>query len=151
MDYALSILFAFAVAATLGGLLKLSRKRAREKAATVDEEVLYEARSVPVRVMLDHDMLGGPAAGKINRADADLILTAKRIVVATHHGRVLEIRKDQGGSVRSTGPGRLVLEGVRMRPSGDSKVRIECHLPESEVWADKAAKILSTSRSALAG
>ncbi|HJN75469.1 MAG TPA: hypothetical protein QGF58_16185 [Myxococcota bacterium] len=151
MSYALSILFAFAVAATLAGLLKLSRKRARENAATVDEALLLEARAVPARVFLDHDILGGPTAGKINRAAADLVLTAQRLVVATHQGRILELRKDQGGSVRSTGPGRLVIEGVRMRSGGNSKVRIELHLMESEDWARSAAAALATSKSALAG
>lgn len=150
MSYVLSVLFAFAVAATLGGLLKLSRTRSRQKAATVDEDVLLDARSVPARVIVDHDVLGGPVAGKINRADADLVLTAKRLIVATHHGRILELRKDQGGSVRSTGPGRLVIEGTRPRAEGDSKVRIELHTLEAEKWAGRAAAVLQTSKSALA-
>lgn len=150
MSYVLSGVVALVVAIALMSLVNLNRKRTRTRAATVDEPVVMEVRGVPARVFVDASVLAGPAAGKLNRAQADIVLTEARLLVATHQGRLLELAAGAGGSVRCTGPGRLVIEGERKRVSGPSKVRIEVLTADAEAWARRAEAALGTSRSALA-
>ena len=70
-------------------------------------------------------LLGGPKSMSINSTRADLSMSDARLVVSTHHGRVLELTRDQPGSVRCTGPRRLVIEGARQRADGPMSVRAE--------------------------
>jgi hypothetical protein len=148
---ALSALLVFVAAIGLGFALQLSRKRARAEATRIEgEPVVLETRGVTARVFVDQTMLAGPQAGKVNRAPADLILTPERLLVATHQGRLLELKKGSGGSVRCTGPGRLVLEGRKPRAKAEMKIRVEVLTDKAEQFASRAHELLQTSRSAVA-
>ena len=126
-------------------LISYSRKRRREHASDVPEHLVMKmARGVSSRVFVGEDVLDGPKAGVINRSPADLILTADRLIVATRHGRVLEIKANGDGAVRCTGPRRLVIEGTRLRKSGKMPVRVELIVDEAEEWQALAAERLGT-------
>ncbi len=131
----------------LGGfLMQASRKRRRTRAAQPreGEEVVMAAEGLSSRVYVDKDLLGGPTAGGVNRAHANLMLTQDRLVVSTHHGRLLELTSGSGGSVRNTGPNRLVIEGSL----GQVKIRVEALCDQAEQWARAAEQAIQTSRSA---
>ncbi len=134
------------VAASLVGLGLVSawvRRHRRVKAADIpDGLVRKQARKVPARVFVDKDVVGGPQAGRTNRSQADLVMTEGRLLVATHQGRVLELTRRNPGSVRCTGPRRLILEGERIQKKGVMKVRVELICDEAQAWADLAAEEL---------
>ncbi len=132
----------------MGLLTATLRRRNRVRASAVPpDQVLREARGIPARVFVDRDVLGGPQARRTNRSKADLVLTQGRLLVATHHGRVLELTPPHPGSVRCTGPKRLVLEGNRLRKEGLLKVRVELICHDAEAWVDLAERELGASRS----
>ena len=146
----LAIILSFAILAGFGGLMTLGRRQRRRRASQVpDHEVVKIARGVPARVFVDQDVLEGPRKGVINRSPADLVLTADRLIIATRHGRVLELTKANPGSVRCTGPRRLIIEGERLRKSGSMKVRLELIVDDAEVWAAMTVERLESARSAM--
>jgi len=146
----LAILLSFAILAGLAGAMTLSRRQRRLRASRVpDNEVVKIARGVPARLFVDQDVLDGPRKGIINRSPADLVLTASRLIVATRHGRVLELTRANPGSVRCTGPRRLIIEGERLRKQGSMKVRLELIVDEAELWSAMAAERLESARSAV--
>lgn len=146
MSTILALLVVFGMVLGAGGVVAVSRNRRRARAATVPqgETLLREARDCGSRVFVSSDVIGGPSADKINRSPADLVLTDKRLLVATRHGRVLEITAGSGGSVRCTGPRRLVIEGERPQKDGVMHVRAELIVPDAEVWAALASEQLQT-------
>jgi hypothetical protein len=144
----ISLGLVFALACLGGGGVHLFRQRNRRRASTVreGEQVILRADAVSARIYVDKDLLGGPSSGGINRAQTDLVLTRDRLLVATHQGRLLELTPQTGGSVRNTGPNRLVIEG--QQPGQGVKVRIELLTDQAEQWASAAEDALKTSRSA---
>ena len=146
MSTLLAVAVVFAMVLGAGGLVTLSRNRRRALAGAVPrgETLVREARNCGSRVFVSSDVIGGPSADRINRSPADLLLTEKRLVVATRHGRVLEITAGSKGSVRCTGPKRLVIEGERPQKEGVMHVRAELIVPDAEVWAALAAEQLQT-------
>lgn len=146
----LAILLSLLILAGLGGLMSLSRQQRRRRASQVpDHEVVKIARGVPARLYVDHDVLDGPRKGVINRSPADLVLTPTRLIIATRHGRVLELTKANPGSVRCTGPRRLIIEGERLRKQGTMKVRLELIVDDAESWSAMAAERLESALSAV--
>lgn len=131
--------------------LGISRNVKRKQAAKVPagEQAKLEAKRVNARVMVDRSLLGGPVAGKINAMTADLVLTDKRLVVATHQGRVLELMAGKGGSVKCTGPMRLVIEGTRPMAKGELKVRVEAVVDGADRWANQAREHLGTEHAVM--
>ena len=81
---------------------------------------------------------------------ADLSLSDARLLIATHHGRVLELTREQPGAVRCTGPRRLVIEGARQRADGPMSVRAELIVDDAERWAEEAAARIGARQIALA-
>jgi hypothetical protein len=71
-----------------------------------------------------------------------MVLSEQRLILATGHGRVLEISAERPGSVRCTGPRRLVIEG--QHPSGRAEVRAEMAIDDAEGW-QQAAEALQAS------
>ena len=140
MNMLLSAVLLFAALVLVGGLLHGYRKIRRDRGARVpaDEEVVLEVDQVSVRLYVNRSIPGGPSAPG-GRDRARLVLTDKRLLLCTGHGRVLEIHGEQGGSVRSTGPGRLVIEG--MHPSGRADVRAELTVQDAEQWQAAAAHL----------
>lgn len=124
------------VAALLAvGLLQRVRSWQRATAARLEEgqPVRRSARSVPARLMVERGITGGPPGGGVNVLRADLTLGETIFVLATHHGRVLEISAARPGTATTTGPRRLVVEGTH--PSGASRVRAELIIDDPEGWA----------------
>ncbi len=146
MSTIVALLVVFGMVLGAGGLVAVSRNRRRARAGSVPEgdTLLREARDCGSRVFVSTDVIGGPSADRINRSPADLVLTDKRLLVATRHGRVLEITVGAPGSVRCTGPRRLVIEGERPQRDGVMHVRAELIVPDAEVWAALAAEQLQT-------
>lgn len=133
---AIAIVFGFLAVAR--GITEYGRRRRRLQASRIpDDLVVKMVRGVGARVFVDKDMIDGPKAGVINNTPADLVLCADRLIVATRHGRILELTPG-AGSVRCTGPRRLVIEGERLRKHGPMKVRIEALVDDAEQWAELA-------------
>ena len=142
----ISAALVFTLACLGGFLVQVSRRRRRASGARPreGERVVMAAEGLSSRVFVDQDLLGGPSAGGINRTHADLLLTPERLVVSTHHGRLLELTSGSGGSVRNTGPNRLVIEGTL----GQVKIRVEALCDQAEQWSRAAEQAIHTSRSA---
>ena len=115
----ISIGLVFGLACLGGAAVHASRRSSRQKASRLmdGEKPLLRLDGVTARIYVDRDLLGGPTSDGVNRALADVVLTPRRLLVATHQGRLLELTQQTGGSVRNTGPNRLVIEGPRRGPS----------------------------------
>jgi hypothetical protein len=105
------------------------------------EGILREVRGVSMRVMVQGPhVLPGMNPAKANRTTGDLILTADRFLLASGRGTLADLRPWRGRrftSVRSTGPGRLIVEGDRPGPRGDlGGFRVELMLPDALAWVD---------------
>lgn len=136
-----------ALAIVLGALVGVNllarwiRSRRRDKAAVLPpgEAPLRTAEGVSARLFTDAQVAGGPKPGGYSQGDATLLLTARRLVLATEWGRAIEINADQPGELRWTGPTRVVLEGSH--PSGRAKVRAELILKDDQAWLDAAEQV----------
>ena len=128
--------------------LAASRKASRKSAARLreGEELLLKLLDQGADVTVERDLPTGLRKGK-TRVRLDMVLSSERLVIATHHGKLLEFT-GADGSVRSTGPSRLVLEGQRAEPVGATHVRVDIVTPTAIQWAEMAEEHLSTSRSA---
>ena len=75
-----------------------------------------------------------------NRTTGDLVLTADRFLLSSGRGTLADLRPERGRrftSVRSTGPGRLVIEGDRPGPQGQAGgFRIELMLADASQWVE---------------
>lgn len=141
MELVLSGLVVLALLTTIAGLLRLREARRRRLGSVPPSgaSVLREARSVPVRLFVERSVPGGPRGGGINRSPADLVLTEQELVVSTGKGRVLLINAGRQGKALSTGPQRLVLEGLH--PARDVKVRAELLVEDPAPWVAGVAAL----------
>ncbi|MED5369456.1 MAG: hypothetical protein VX899_00455 [Myxococcota bacterium] len=151
LDWILAGVVVLICAALASAGLRFGRKQKRRQAAALSkgETPVLQQLDVPARVYVDRTLLGGPVAGKINHLDTDILLTEGRLVVATHQGRLLEVLPGKDGSVRCTGPGRLVIEGMRPSAKEDILVRVEALVPTADQWAARAKELLGTRTSAV--
>lgn len=145
LGFSIGVVFGSVVVlgAAYRGMRALSRARAT--ALGPEEPALRRARGVTARVSMDEGRPGAPprASGTLTHADA--VLTARRLVVATHAGRLI----DAGGPglrVRCTGPQRLVIEAERPHAAGTRRVRVELLVPDAERWAQEAQERLGLER-----
>ena len=147
-----SALITFGIFSSFSGGLALYRRFRREAGARLPdgEALVKQVRGASARVFVERDVLGGPKSMSINSTRADLSMSDARLVVATHHGRVLELTRDQPGSVRCTGPRRLVIEGARQRGDGPMRVRAEVIVDDAERWVQEAAARLGAQQIAMA-
>lgn len=132
-SWILSILVVFVGMVAVAGLARWVRRR--ERAAAVDvgnQPVLREAVDVSVRLVVDHNAPGGLRAGTNYRSEGHLRLTPDRLLLATNHGRVLELTATSGGRVRAPGPRMMILEGPH--PSGRANVRVELVIDGERDW-----------------
>lgn len=105
------------------------------------DAVVRQERGVSMRVLVQGPhVLPGMNPSKANRTTGDLVLTADRFLLATGRGVVADLRPERGRrftSVRSTGPGRLVIEGDRPGPRGQpGGFRVELMLSDASAWVD---------------
>ena len=153
IDWILALVLVLACAAGASAALRFTRKKRRRACAKLPagEAPVLQQVDIPSRVYVDRTLLAGPVAGKINNMDADIILTEKRLLVSTHQGKLLELTQASTGSVRCTGPGRLVIEGSKPRADGEILVRVEALVATAETWSLRSAELLGTRRSAIPG
>lgn len=121
--------------ATMGGWLRWTRARRRARSGSLPDgvAVVRVDRALPSRIWVERDVAGGPQTDGVNRGAVDLILADGLLVVASHVGRVLEVRPDRPATATCTGPRRLVLEGSH--PSGITRTRVEVVVDDAEGWA----------------
>lgn len=133
----------------LGGAVQLSRAlgRARAAAPPPGEAVRRLARRATARVAADEIRPGAVPRPSGVLTHADVVLTSRRLIVATHEGRVLDADSARGLQVRCTGPGRLVIESERPSANGLRRLRLELALPEAELWAREAQELLGAGAS----
>ena len=137
----LSLLIVFGGLSLVATLFQVWRKSRRTRGAQLDggEAVVRELDDVSVRLYVNRSVPGGPRAPG-GRDRARVVLSERRLLIATGHGRVLELGEERPGSVRCTGPRRLVVEG--QHPSGRAEVRVEMTVDDAERWPAAACETL---------
>jgi hypothetical protein len=139
---------AFAVALALaGGVLAFERWRRAQRRATAatppqDEVVMRLDEGRATRFYVSRNLPTGARAGLVNLTSTTLVLTEARLIMATHHGRVLEATPLTPIAFRCVGPRRLVAEG--MHPDGKTTVRLEIIIDEPEAWVSDFQQMLGT-------
>lgn len=133
----LSITIVFAALVAVGTVFNAWRRSRRLRGSVLPdgETVVREVEECAVRLFLNRSIPGGPRAPG-GRDRARLVLSEARLILSTGHGRVLEITADRPGSVRCTGPRRLVIEG--QHPTGRADVRAELAVADAEAWQSDA-------------
>jgi len=116
-----------------------SRRRARAAVLPPGEAALRRVEQVPARIFIDGRVAGGPKPGGYSQGLGTLVLTARRVVLASEWGRVLEVREDLPGELRWAGPRRIVVEGSH--PSGRARVRAELILDKEGAFLDEVADV----------
>lgn len=133
LEWALSFLIVFAGLVLIGLVARYARRYTRASAVVVEgQTTLKEAVDVSVRLVVDANVPGGLRAGTSYRSEGHLRLMRDCLVLATNHGRVLELTLEQTGTVRAPGPRMMILEG--MHPSGRARVRAELILDDESGW-----------------
>ncbi len=140
---AVVIVFGGVVGLNLG--LRMWRSQRRRGAATLPagEAAVRRVGGLSVRLHTDRSLPGGLQAGGGTRGTGELVLSSRRLVLATGHGRVIEIHREQPGEVRFAGPRRLVVEGLH--PSGKARVRAELVVDDAEGWAAAAQELAQSA------
>jgi hypothetical protein len=139
-----SIVVVLAVLVAAGAVLKgvsyLQRRRARSVIPI--EQVQHTLEGVSLRVETrGKTTLPGMNPGRANRTRGDLVVASDRFVVASARGRLVDIRPGSPRltSVRSPGPGRLVLEGTSGVSGGagpPGAFRIELVVEDARRWVE---------------
>ena len=134
MELALAAVIVVVLMMALNGLLRAVDARRRRAGAQPPSgsPVLLHVRSVPTRLFVEKAWPGGPRSGGINRSPADLVLTDAELVVSTGRGRVMLLSASRPGTAVSTGPQRLVVEGLH--PTRDIKIRAELLVDDTDAW-----------------
>lgn len=105
------------------------------------DQVVREARGVTLRVLVQGTrVFPGMSTRYANRTRGDLVLGRDRFVLATRRGVLVDLGPGRGrpfGSVRCTGPGRLVIEGDAPGSRGSTGLyRIELTVDDAQGWAE---------------
>lgn len=137
----------FGMSVLAGGVLKgLSWGRRHRMVSGIDPEaIVRQVRGTSLRVLAD-----GPAAlpsmstTKANRTVGDVVVTKDRLLVVCSRGTLVDLRPGRGrplDSVRSPGPGRLVLEGSVPAASGPAGTfRIELVVDDARAWVEELSR-----------
>ena len=126
--------------AVLQGVSLLQRRKARS--VIPEAEVQHTLNGVSLRVETrGRTTLPGMNSGRANRTRGDLVVAADRFVLASARGRLVDIRPGTPrlSSVRSPGPGRLVLEGtsgIRGSEGTPGAYRIELVVEDARKWVE---------------
>ncbi len=133
----LSVLIAAGAALRAWGWWIRSRPRRSIDAA----DVRHQVRGISMRVLVQGSTaLPGMNPQRANRTRGDLTLTEDRFLFTSNRGTLVDLRPERGRrlrSVRSTGPGRLVIEGNTPRPDGrEARWRADIHLLDAQAWVD---------------
>ena len=132
-SWILSVLIVFVGLIGVAGVARWARRRGRAAAVDPDgQPVLLDAVDVSVRLVVDSNAPGGLRAGTNYRSEGHLRLTPERLILATNHGRVLEMTASAAGRARAPGPRMMILEGAH--PSGRANVRAELVIDDEATW-----------------
>jgi hypothetical protein len=123
-----------------GGTVKLwAFVQRRRRAAVIADPVMVE-RGVSMRIELHGArLLRGLDPRRAHLTHADMVLGADRFVIAANRGTVADVGSKGGSfsSVRSTGPARLVIEGVIPVANGpDGLYRFEIVVADATRWVE---------------
>jgi hypothetical protein len=140
----LSFIIVFGALIAVATVFNAWRKSRRKRGSALPdgEAVARMVEDVAVRLYVNVTIPGGPRAPG-GRDRAQLVLSDQRLILATGHGRVLEIDAERPGSVRCTGPRRLVVEG--QHPTGRAEVRAELAVDDAEGWQAAASALSGVS------
>ena len=108
---------------------------------------LLALAGVPVRAYVEGGRWRGFAPRKAHRMTADMAITAERFVVSSGKGVLVDRRagEAQGLRARSTGPGRLVLEGDAPGQRTPVLFRLELVVADAGAWAAALAPFAENS------
>lgn len=139
LDWILSFFIVMAGLMLVGLVARYARRHSRAAAVAVEgQPVLREAVDVSVRLVVDNNVPGGLRPGTSYRSEGHLRLTPDCLILATNHGRVLELTPEKTGTVRAPGPRMMILEGSH--PSGRARVRAELILDDESSWTAAIAQ-----------
>ncbi|MEM6930252.1 MAG: hypothetical protein AAF602_25150 [Myxococcota bacterium] len=124
-----------------GAALRLWGQLVRRRAMGLLPDDATVHRGVSMRVMArGRHGLPGIASGRTHRTTADVGYTDDRLVIGSNRGVLVDVRVDGGRfltSVRTTGPGKLVIEGETPGASGPvGSFRFELGIARPEPWVD---------------
>ncbi|MEZ4318272.1 MAG: hypothetical protein R3F61_12250 [Myxococcota bacterium] len=128
-----------------GALLKgLSWARRERIVRAIDPAtVVRVARGVSLRILTQGPTtLPGMNPDRANRTIGDFVLTADRFLIGSSRGVLVDVQpgRPRLRSIRSTGPGRLVIEGATPGATGPGgSYRIELVIDDAEAWASALA------------
>jgi hypothetical protein len=134
LDWVVALAVALAGAFGFVAFERWRRAQRRALAATppAEETVLRVVEGRPTRLYVDKNLPTGAAAGLVNLTSTTLVLTEARLILATHHGKVLEATAHRPIAFRCVGPRRLVAEGLH--PDASTNVRLEIVVDDPEAW-----------------
>lgn len=129
--------------ATLRGLSWARRRRMTT--SIPEEDVVRSVRGVSLRILASGAAaLPSMSTTKANRTVGDLVVTKERLLIVCSRGTLVDIRPGRGrplSSVRSPGPGRLIVEGEV--PAADGTMggyRIELVVDDSAAWVAELSR-----------
>jgi hypothetical protein len=126
------------------GLKWLQSTRRRRAVQKIQETPIRITHGVYARVMVRGMTFRGFRSGHQTKTTVDMVLTQKRLLVVSNRGTLFDIRAEAArgriGSVRCTGPGRLLFEGERQEASKKAtNYRVEISLSTATSWAQDLA------------
>lgn len=143
LEWGLSIVIVLGGFAAINMIAGVARKHARSVSVTDDgQTVLRDAVDASVRFEVDAKVSGGLRPQVSYRSKGHLRLTTDTILLATNHGRILEITAAHPWVVRTPGPRMMILEGPH--PSGRARVRAELIVDNEQDWKSDIEAHLSS-------
>lgn len=124
----------FVVGLLLKGWVVFLRRRGLARLG--DEPRLVHARGVSVRAYVEGGRWRGLAPRRAYRTTADMAVTSKRFVLSSGRGIWVDrpAGSNEGLRARSTGPGRLVLEGEVQGNKATVLYRLELVVADANAW-----------------
>ena len=110
-------------------------RRAQGTRLSSEETVLLQSDGLSAKITSNATMPGGPTAGSTLRTLSRIVLTDKRLLVATNQGRIMEMGPERPGEARAIGPRRLALLGLH--PTGRADMRIELVVKDEGRWSQE--------------
>ena len=113
--------------------------RRRVALRSVQGELVRSASAISARISVEGRRFRGFRPGFSTRTWLEMKLTTQQFVVVTNRGVLFDVSVDgergRIGSIRCTGPGRIVFEGERREMKGKAtRYRVEATLPTASEW-----------------
>lgn len=134
------LLVVFGLLAVVGvGVKTYYRLRRRMVLRAVQGDLVKSASAVSARISVEGRQFHGFRPGYSTRTWLEMKLTTQQFVVVTNRGVLFDISADgergRIGSIRCTGPGRIVFEGERGELNGKpTRYRVEATMPTASEW-----------------